>query len=187
MIAADREIFFGPRILPNLGARLGARGKTHPHVKEFDGPDVHPAAHTNLFRIQGVQMKFHPILPRNLQIREEVSGSNAVPRQNSLPQAGHRGLPKIFAILLALGVEIVIRSARSLPLHLLSDVFRQIIRKTESGIGERHVQLVLLLEQLQLLRLDGVRRLYLDSPFPMKCGSESHAVRRLGKLNRAVE
>ncbi|PYU42640.1 MAG: hypothetical protein DMG54_15660 [Acidobacteria bacterium] len=54
----------------------------------------------------------------------------------------------------------------SKSLHLLSYVFGQVIRETESGIGERHVQLVLLLEQLQLLRLDGVRRLYLTLPFP---------------------
>src|SRR5256885_11089911 len=51
--ATDREIFFSLRILPDLSARLAARRKTHPDIKEFDRPDVHPAADTNLFRVQG--------------------------------------------------------------------------------------------------------------------------------------
>src|SRR6266849_1299802 len=155
--------------------------------QNFCGPDVHPAADTHLFRVQGVLMNFHPILPRNLQIREEVRGSNAIRGQNSLQQSWHRGFAEVFAILLSLGVEIVIRGAGRLPLHLLRYVVREAVRKAERGVGERQIQLVLLHEQLQLLCFDGVRRFYLNSPSSVKGGSESHAVDRLGKLNRAVE
>src|SRR6266481_170854 len=131
-------------------------------------------------------MNFHPILPRNLQIREEVRGSNAIRGQNSLQQSWHRGFAEVFAILLSLGVEIVIRGAGRLPLHLLRYVVRKAVRKAERGVGERQIQLVLLHEQLQLLYFDGVRGFELYAAATMKYGPEDNAVNRLRELNSAV-
>ena len=185
LVVWDQEILPGRGIIVGMPRIAAISRETHPVVQLFVASHIYPTPHAHFLGLHGVVAHFYPGLI-GLQVRKEIGRAFPIGRHHTLEHPGQIFRADVFPLLLPLRVKFI-RGPAIFPFHLFADFIQEPVRKAKGRLRERHVQLVLLGEQAELLSLGGIGRLDLKVSFPVKNGAKDHSICRLRKLDGPID